>query len=366
MVYSSQMRTAVGYVRRCLENEGLGRQAAIYSKHGEHDAAPDAPLVLVACSGGRDSLALACVTQIVTGMLGLRCGAVIIDHQLQKGSAQVAATAAHQCESMGLDPVLVRSVNVETSAQGEEAGARQARYDQLESCAKQLGAACVLVAHTMDDQVETVLISMARGSSPSGFAGMAGKTVRGEVVFLRPFLDLTRQETTQICQQNGIEWWDDPTNGDEAGGADLPLRSRIRQELVPVLKRVLGPAAPSHIARMAESVRQDQEYLEAVADWALERCTERTESANEGKTPAAVRRLKVDSLLQCEPTIRFRVFRKALEAAGAQPSRNHLERMNELVEKWHGQSAVRISSRFTVNRHGHVIELCQDRTHADS
>lgn len=406
MPYSPQMRKAVGAVRSQLEEHGLGRQSGAYAIHGHHAPADTAPLLLVACSGGRDSLALAKVAGIVAGMNGLRCGAVIVDHQLQSGSARVARDAASCCKEMGLNPVKVMTVDVAAAAdthgsvsEGVEAAAREARYGALVSAAQRLKAAAVLIAHTQDDQVETVLIGLARTSSPAAFAGMPREFSRGGVTFLRPLMDLTRADTTAICQQNGLSWWDDPTNGDgsQVPQDQLPLRSRIRQTLVPVLHSVAGQAVSQHLAAAADSLRADQEYLDAVASRAFAQVTlsesvecesgdcksgdrepterksrkhksgDRKSSDREsGADHRVVLRLDCEGLEKLAAPIRTRVIVSALHSIGAEPARAHLERIDALVTQWHGQSPVCLSSGFSVIRQKHVIELCQDRTHANS
>ena len=199
------------------------------------DLAPG-DLVLVACSGGADSLALAAATAFVASRDGLRAGAVVVDHGLQDGSAPVAAVAAQQCRALGLEPVEVRRARVQGPG-GLEAAARHARYAVLDDVAHQAGAAAVLLGHTLDDQAESVILGLARGSGARSLAGMAA--VRG--TYRRPFLSLRRSDTEDVCTANGLTWWTDPTNGalapggavaSPSGGADrpdgLPLRSQVR------------------------------------------------------------------------------------------------------------------------------------------
>ena len=236
------------------------------------DLPPDA-LVLVACSGGADSLALAATAAFVAPRAGLRAGAVVVDHGLQPGSDDVAATAARACHGLGLDPVEVRSVVV-GGAGGPEAAARDARYEALEAAAREHGAAAVLLAHTLDDQAETVLLGLARGSGARSLAGMP--PVRG--VLRRPFLGLRRADTEAVCRAVGLSWWDDPTNGPAPGpgvdsGPSLPLRSRVRTELLPELERVLGPGVPAALARTAAQLRDDADVLDALAADLLARAT---------------------------------------------------------------------------------------------
>jgi tRNA(Ile)-lysidine synthase len=120
-----------------------------------------APLVLVALSGGPDSLALAAASAFEAPRAGLRAGAVIVDHGIQSGSADVATAAADQARSLGLHPVQVIRVSVGIDG-GPEAAARTARYDALEAAARENGAAFILLGHTLDDQAETVLLGLAR------------------------------------------------------------------------------------------------------------------------------------------------------------------------------------------------------------
>lgn len=116
MVYSSRLRKGIGELRAALESAGLGLQDARFARHGEHAPDVDAPLIMVSCSGGRDSMALAAVAAKTCASLGLRCGAIIIDHQLQQGSAGVARATADRCVALGLDPVRVRAIDVPDSA----------------------------------------------------------------------------------------------------------------------------------------------------------------------------------------------------------------------------------------------------------
>ena len=272
MAYSSQIRAAVGAVRESLAGVGVGVQDRRFTQHGEHDPLPDAPLVLVACSGGRDSMALAAVARTVCASLGVRCGAVIIDHGLQAGSGRVARETADRCERLGLAPVTLRAVQVRESGTGVEASARDARYRALAAAAREYDASAVLLAHTRDDQAETVLLGLLRSGGIDAIAGMPPTFDRDGVLFARPFLELGRADTTAICEQLRVAWWDDPTNGEAAEGpldARYPLRSRIRHDLMPALARFMGADVSAVLARGARSARHDKEYLDAEAEHAL-------------------------------------------------------------------------------------------------
>ena len=210
-------------------------------------------LVLVALSGGPDSLALAAATAFEARG---RAGAVIVDHGLQDGSAATAERAAEQARALGLDPVRVVRVQVGTDG-GPEAAARTARYEALDAVAGELGAAAVLLGHTLDDQAETVLLGLARGSGAASLQGMAPEAG----LYRRPLLGIRRQTTVQACADAGLEPWDDPQNADPGF-----TRVRVRQTVMPLLETELGPGVAEALARTAEQLREDSEALDAFAD----------------------------------------------------------------------------------------------------
>jgi len=221
--------------------------------------AADRPHVLVACSGGADSLALAAATAFLARAGKLRAGAVVVDHGLQTGSAQVAATAASQLHGLGLDPVLVRGVDPSGTS---EAASRTARYAAFEAALAETGATAVLLGHTLDDQAEQVLLGLARGSGTRTLAGMPA--ARGP--YRRPLLGLRRADTEAICAHEGLAYWTDPTNADTS-----LLRNRIRREVLPALDDVLGPGLAEALARTATLARWDADALDAAAGTALAR-----------------------------------------------------------------------------------------------
>lgn len=384
MVYSARLRTAVGSVRLALAQVGIDRQSPEFLHHGEHEPAADAPLVLVACSGGRDSMALAAVSHIVCASLGLRCGAVIVDHQLQADSASVASQAAMHCRGLGLDPVQVRPVEVSSQGEGLEAAARAARYQALCDAAREWNAACVLLAHTMDDQAETVLIGLLRGHGIDMVAGMPSRTVRQGVPFLRPMLELTRADTTGICEDLSLDYWDDPTNGDRMDGplpGGYPLRSRIRHDLMPVMRRLAGADVARHLSDNARLIRYDKEYLDqqsaAVEARAVritsDSCLPRDSVASDADALEPRTRQGTDTTVTIDagllaeepPSIRLRVVAHALSEARIAASAAHIEAIDRLIVDWHGQSAVCLPSGYSANRKKHVIRVCQDRAHAN-
>ena len=280
--------------------------------------------VVVAVSGGADSLALASVTAFVADRQSWDLRAVIVDHQLQTRSADVAALAAKQLATIGVDAEVV-AVEV-GRAGGPEAAARSARYAVLEA----QDADTVLLAHTLDDQAETVLLGLGRGSGPRSIAGMAA--VNG--LFRRPFLALRRTDTEQICRAADLTWWVDPHNSDPAY-----RRVRVRSQALPVLEDVLGGGVAEALARTADQVRSDGAYLDALAD-------------------AVDDPLAVSTLKALAPALRSRVLRRSALAAGADPSEltaAHLAEIDRLVTDWHGQLRIELPGGIACVRVGEFL-----------
>ncbi|KQR11956.1 tRNA lysidine(34) synthetase TilS [Cellulomonas sp. Leaf334] len=295
---------------------------------------PDA-LVLVACSGGPDSLALAAGAAFVA-QRSTRTGtpwralAVVVDHGLQDGSAQVADDAAAACRDLGLEVVVTR---VEVDGPGE-AAARDARYAALDLVADELGAAAVLLGHTLDDQAETVLLGLARGSGARALAGMPA--TRGR--FRRPLLGLRRADTVAACASLGLVPWHDPTN--DGSHADASLRSRVRSDALPTLERVLGPGVAEALARSATQLRDDADLLDALAEDLL--VAARTADG-----------LDVGALHAAPPALRTRALRSAVIAAGSPAgalTRAHVLAVDALVTDWHGQGPVALPGGIAAGR----------------
>jgi tRNA(Ile)-lysidine synthase len=267
------------------------------------DGVPPGELVLVACSGGADSLALAGALAFVAARAGWRAGGVTVDHGLQEGSAERAREVVGVLRGLGLEPVESVAVSV-GRAGGPEAAARKARYTALAEAAERLGAATVLLGHTLDDQAETVLLGLARGSGARSLAGMAPRTGR----YRRPLLGLTRAEVRRACLAMGFSPWDDPHNEDRAY-----TRVRVRREVLPLLERELGPGIAEALARTADQLRDDADALDAWAARVLEEA---------GDFPHA---LEVETLEGLPRAVRSRVHVAALE---------------RMVTAWRGQRGV--------------------------
>lgn len=285
-------------------------------------------VAVVACSGGADSLALLAATVFEGRRAGWRVVGATVDHGLQDGSAEHAARVVAQMAELGADETFSARVHVETAGLGPEAAARRARYAVLGEIAERLGAAAVLLGHTRDDQAETVLLGLARGSGGRSLAGMR----RSFDGFVRPLLDLSRAETVTACQVEGIDYWSDPHNEDPGFA-----RVRVRRRVLPVFEDQLGPGVAEALARTADQLREDMDLLDDAAEAAY----------------AGLPDLPVDGLLAEPGPIRRRVLRLAALDAGAPASElfhEHVLAMDALLTGWHGQKWVDLPGKVRCRR----------------
>jgi tRNA(Ile)-lysidine synthase len=302
---------------------------------------PDDGLVLVALSGGPDSLALAAATAFEAQRAGIRAGAVVVDHGLQPGSAEVAARAAHEARRLGLDPVTVVEVRVHKDG-GPEAAARTARYSALDSSAADSGASLMLLGHTLDDQAETVLLGLARGSGPTSLHGMRPSTnSRTGASYARPLLGIRRATTMQFCIDSDLEPWIDPQNSDEAFA-----RVRVRDTVLPMLERELGPGVAEALARTAEQLREDSDALDHFAEEIAEELADLAESGIS---------LPVKALASNPAALRQRLIRLAVESEfHVSLSRAQTLEVARLVTHWHGQKPLDLPG-VRVERQGGLL-----------
>lgn len=319
--------------------------------------------VLVACSGGADSLALAVATAFVAPRAGRTAGAVVVDHAWAPGSADVAGRAAQQCRALGLDPVEVVPLPAAAPAAadgGPEAAAREGRYAALAAACARHGAVAVLAGHTLDDQAESVLLGLARGSGGRSLAGMG--TVRrlpvagppDAVPFLvRPFLGLRRERTEEVCRQAGLEPWADPANADPAYA-----RARVRAAAT-LLSDLLGPGLPEALARTADLLREDADALDAAALDLLAAALAAavTDAAPQpGPQPgphAAPLALDVAVLAAAPDAVRRRALLVAARRAGSPAGalgRRHVLALDALVVAWRGQGEAHLPGHVTGRR----------------
>ncbi len=286
-------------------------------------------LVLVACSGGADSLALAGALAFEAARSGHRAGGITVDHGLQEGSAVRAEGVVATMTALGLAPAEAYAVTV-GSAGGPEAAARDARYAALDDAAARHGADAVFLGHTLDDQAETVLLRLARGSGARSLAGMPASAG----VYLRPLLELDRAQTRRACLAMGLTPWDDPHNQDPAYA-----RTRVRGEVLPVLEKELGPGVTAALARTARLLRDDADALDAWADRALNEAT-----CKEGEVMA----LDVRVLADLPRAVRTRMIRRTAIAAGSPAgtlAAVHVDEVDALVTAWRGQSHIDLPGR---------------------
>ncbi len=273
--------------------------------------------VTVAVSGGADSLALALVFSFLAKESGWNANAVVIDHDLQTNSAEVAQIAVEQLIGLGLEAHSKKVVVADEG--GLEAAARKARYDYFDS----LESKAILLAHTLDDQAETVLLGLGRGSGPRSIAGM--RSVNGK--YRRPFLTIRRADTEHLCALHKLQPWQDPHNQDPKF-----RRVRIRNEVLPLLDDVLGGGAAESLARTAEQIQIDLDYLDEM-----------------------VNQIGVSGDCQLlagyHPALRSRILRKLAISAGAlELTAVHLRELDRLVTDWRGQGPIQLPGHISVTR----------------
>ncbi|MBV9829971.1 MAG: tRNA lysidine(34) synthetase TilS [Marmoricola sp.] len=299
---------------------------------------PDRGTVLVACSGGADSLALVAAAVFEGHRAGVRVIGAVVDHGLQDGSEAHTDRVVAQLAGLGVDETATVRVTVDPGAGGIEAGAREARYAALAQLAEHLRAPLVLVGHTRDDQAETVLLGLARGSGGRSLQGMRRSFREGDVVFARPLLDLTRAQTEAACRADGIEWWADPHNDDPRF-----LRSRVRHSVLPVLERELGPGVAEALARTGELLREDTELLDSLAEAAYSRAR-----VDDG--------LDLAALDGTAPALVSRCVRRACLEAGALPSELTHAQVRAVVALAPGKEA-QLPGHVTAYRSGGVLRF---------
>ena len=278
-------------------------------------------LVLIGVSGGADSLALAFAAELEAEKLAIRIKAIIIDHQLQLGSGDIANQVAAKLNFESR----VEKVKVEIT-DGLEASARRARYEAFQRIAEQERAVAVFLGHTKDDQAENVLLGLARGSGARSLSGMANSNG----IYIRPFLEITREQTLAACKELNLNPWSDPHNDDLNF-----LRVRVRKNVLPMLENELGPGIRDALVRSANLLRDDADALDSFANefWAKDKS------------------LEVEALLKLPKAIRTRVLRIALFESGvSQLSADQVGQVEALISNWKGQGEVSLPSGVKVSR----------------
>lgn len=302
---------------------------------------PEPRCVAVALSGGADSLALTAAALAESADVH----ALIVDHRLQPGSEVVAAKAAATARSLGCRSARVLPVEV-LGPGGMEAAARQARYAALDEARSGLP---VLLGHTLDDQAETVLLGLGRGSGARSIQGMAA----ADGPWGRPLLGVRRASTRQCCADLALTPYEDPHNR-----APEFTRVRLRTEVLPLLEEVLGGAVAPALARTAGQLREDNAALDEFAGELLSR-------AGAGSPECAV-------LAEAATAVRRRAVRAWLLSHGVPGvTATHLRGIDDLVMAWRGQGGVAVGggergTRLVVVReHGRLTLARTDRERRD-
>ena len=281
--------------------------------------------VVVALSGGADSLALAAATAFEAPKLGMTLVSVTVDHALQPGTAEVAEAAARQAEALGFDARVTR-VEV-TGDGGPEAAARAARYRALADAAASADAVAVLLGHTLDDQAESVLLGLARGSGAGSLQGMAAASDLEGFALLRPLLGVHRATTRAACDAQGLDPWDDPHNDDPRFA-----RVRVRRTVLPTLEAELGPGVAEALARTAEQLREDAAAFAEMIDETIEDIVEHAEAGIS---------VSVAALAANPAALRHRIIRHVVASEfGESLSRVQTLAVARLVTDWAGQGPI--------------------------
>ena len=285
--------------------------------------------VLVAASGGADSSALAVALLLECKAKSIKVIALIIDHGLQKNSADVTHETKRTLTKIGYENIEIRRVTVEIT-DGLEASARRARYQALSDVANSHNAVAIFLGHTKDDQAETVLLGLSRGSGSRSLSGMAARVDR----YRRPLLSITRAQTEAACEEAGIKFWQDPHNQSMEF-----TRVRVREVVLPTMEKEIGPGISDALARSAKLLRDDADALDYLSDEIFSKLE-----------PAS---LEISKLESQPRAIRTRILRKAIYLAGAPQgslSAEHIEPVEALITAWKGQGPISLPGGVTVAR----------------
>ncbi|MDR1033283.1 MAG: tRNA lysidine(34) synthetase TilS [Bifidobacteriaceae bacterium] len=297
--------------------------------------------IWVACSGGADSLALAySAYHAVVDKTVL--GAIIVDHQMQEGSAEVARNTAKTLKNIGYDNVVIKKVQV-PERKNKENAAREARYGAfIEVIHNQdinnTQQHIILTAHTKNDQAESVLLGLARGSGLKSISGIPQKRkLTDNITISRPFLNISREQTEYICKSEQLEFWVDPTNGTHGEqNLELPLRSQIRNTAIPYLQETLNPQIIDALAKTAEIAAETEKAL--------------SETVKRGKKDAKISEtdektvLSVPKLASLSPAIRKRIIKECADRVNMSTkqatTKKQVDSIGNLVTNWHGQKPI--------------------------
>ena len=291
--------------------------------------------VVVAVSGGADSLLLAYSLFLEREELALSIHAVVIDHQLQEDSGAIALQTKRALEKLGIESITIIPVEVE-KRDGIEADARRARYQALVEFARKVSATRIFLGHNQDDLAESVLLGLTQGSGTKSLAAMRVD----DGLYVRPFLALEREVIRQACQEAKLDYWNDPHNEDERF-----TRVKIRKKILPLLESEIGPGITEALARSARIFREDSDALDALAE----------EIYTTLPDPTA---MEIGVLEGLPIALRKRVIRRALASLGAtRINAEQLGWVDALVSQWHGQREVALPAGVTARRESGRLAL---------
>lgn len=294
--------------------------------------------ILVAVSGGADSLLLAHCLNLEITSSAFQLTAVIIDHQLQENSGAVAEIAKKELLKLGVTHVEIISVEV-AKQNGLEADARTARYAALNAYAAKSHASAIFLGHNQDDLAESVLLGLTQGAGTKSLAGMAIRDGK----YFRPFLSLTREDVINACAETGIEFWSDPHNEDERF-----TRVKIRKIILPLMETQIGPGIKEALARSARIFREDSDALDLLSEEIF-------------ATIDDPRSIDISILERLPTALRKRVIRRAIASLGvSRVSSEQLGWVDALISQWHGQGAVALPAGVTARRESGRLALSQE------
>ena len=294
--------------------------------------------ILFGCSGGADSMALALALFLEANQT--KVIPVVVDHGLQDGSAQITSQTISKLKEIGYTQVETAVAQVKIT-DGLEASARRARYQIFNQFIDTYRPKYFLLAHTLNDQAETVLLGLARGSGARSLSGMAVENN----IYVRPLLKISRQTTEAACNEAGVEFWSDPHNDDLRFA-----RVRTRKNVLPNLEENLGPGITDALVRSADLLRDDADALDSFA----REYFAQTDPSN----------LSVNELERLPRAIRTRVLRLAIYQAGAPSgslSAEHINGAEALISDWHGQKELSLPGDVKLLRNSGRITLSTNK-----
>jgi len=294
--------------------------------------------ILFGCSGGADSLALALALLLESS--GTKVIPVVVDHGLQSSSAQITAQTISKLKDIGYTQIESAIAQVKIT-DGLEASARRARYQIFNQFIDSHQPKYFLLAHTLNDQAESVLLGLARGSGARSLSGMALENN----IYVRPLLKISRQTTEAACHEAGVEFWSDPHNEDLRFA-----RVRTRKNVLPNLEENLGPGITDALVRSADLLRDDADALDSFA----REYFAQTDPSN----------LSVNELERLPRAIRTRVLRLAIYQAGAPSgslSAEHINSAEALISDWHGQKELSLPGDVKLLRNSGRITLSTNK-----